>query len=107
MKIHPSAFLDCLSLREIVFCDEIEAFLSRTSLRLRAGWENGISGKSLRMYSFLAQGNIPERYDGIKVAKWQSEIDNILGKYPSISFRNIESYCNSIDSKLSKISEYE
>ena len=105
-KIHPATFKDCEGLEAIVFCDEIEAFLSRSPIRV--WWDNGLSKKSLRMYSFLAQCNIPERYYGeIKAAIWKNDIDDLLRKYPDITERNLESYCNSIHSKLHKLASYE
>jgi hypothetical protein len=58
-KIHKKSFFNCSNLTNVIFCDEIEEFLTAESMR--EWWNHGVHEKSLCTYCFLVRCSIPKR----------------------------------------------
>jgi hypothetical protein len=93
-KIAKDAFEDCNNLEAIEFCNEIEKFVNEVSLQW---WNHGVSKASLRMYSFLVEGNIPARLSAIKCRAWKDNIYNMLQRIEELKE---DKYFDSIESQL-------
>lgn len=116
--IHDEAFKDCSQLTSVVFCNEIQNFLSAESMR--GWWNQGLHEKSLLTYCFLARCNIPQRVSLLHIRNWQANIHEILSRIPTftsedtnthrgnifprriptISNESLDTYFGSIDSKI-------
>jgi hypothetical protein len=97
-EINEKAFTNCSNLTRVRFCEVIEQFVSGESMM--NWWNHGTGEKSLSTYRFLVQCNVPERVRFLDTSIWQSSIHGMLGCIPSISAVNMNSYFDSIDSKL-------
>jgi len=97
--IHEEAFNECSQLTNVCFCVEIEEFVSGESMR--EWWNHGVHERSLSTYCFPVRCNIPERLGLVQARKWQANIHEMLRRIPSISPNGLDSYFDSIDSKLS------
>ncbi len=89
------AFWDCSSLREVAFCDEIERFVTRYSIR--KNWNHGTSPQSLAIYNHLVRYRIPKRLDKLKARRWRLGIVAMLRRVTS----KLHDKRDSIDAKLS------
>ena len=88
--IKSQVFRMCQNLVAVQFCDEIEAFVSKTSLRdwwHRGSCETVEGGTSIKniifcnvinSYVFLSQRNIAKRFEALKSTTWQMDINNML-----------------------------
>ena len=98
--IHETAFHRCSNLASVVFCDEIEEFVSIKSIR--DWWDHGIHEKSLSTYNFFVRCSLPRRLGFVRPMKWRANIHEMLRRIPTISSKKgLKSYYISIDSKLS------
>lgn len=79
-KISPGAFHECENLREVRFCDKIETFVSKVSMR--EWWDYGRANSSLLTHEFLIRCEVPERFDMIRVDTWQHNICSMLKELP-------------------------
>jgi hypothetical protein len=59
------AFRGCSQLTRVVFCDEIEEFVSRDAMR--GWWHQGVHAKTPSTYCFLVKCNIPQRLDSLRL----------------------------------------
>jgi hypothetical protein len=96
--IHEEASDECSNLTNVRFCDEIEEFVSRESVRY--WWDHGVHKKCLSTYCIFVQCNIPERVSLALPRMWLSYIYDMQGGIPSISSKGLNSNFHSIDSKL-------
>ena len=104
-SVGSDAFLDCSSLRAVVFCDVIEDFASKDSVQ--AWWNRGVSELAFKTYGYLVRYRIPERLGTLRKGEWAMNIHAVLERVPDIDSEwnsSIADYFLSIDSKLS---EYE
>ena len=103
--IHKGLFKLCSQLLHLRFCDEIEAFVSRESMR---DWwtNNGVHESSLKTYSFLVEYNIPRRVGLLR--HMNRHLEGMLRSIPSISLDSLNSFFDCFNSKLIvyKIQEY-
>ena len=110
------AFGDCKNLVGIQFCEEIEAFVSTTSLR--DWWHRGrtnigdggdiqtvIFYHVIEAYEFFNQRNIPQRFRALKVTTWQMNIDDMM-KWLNIH-RHLTSSLTWLNAVESKLEHYE
>ena len=86
-------------LKRVVFCREIEEFVSCKAMR--GWWSRGINEKSLRTYGFLRQCNIPERLVLVPLLSWQDNVYEMLRCIPSKSIWSLDAHLDSIDLKIS------
>ncbi len=98
-KIHKKAFHRCTSLTSVVFCDEIEEFVTADSMR--EWWNHGVHEMCLSTYCFLVRCNVLTRLGLVRPGKWQTNIHGMLRRIPSIPPKGLMTYYDSIDSKLS------
>jgi hypothetical protein len=103
--IHEEAFGNCFDLASVVFCDEIEEFVSCDSIG--GWWNHGAHKRAPRTYCFLKRCNIPERLCLVRPKKWQTSIHGMLSRIPVIPPRALNSYFDSIDAKLSTYERFE
>jgi hypothetical protein len=108
-EIDDMAFEECSNLLTVRFCDEIEEFLSGESMW--HWWNNGLHEKCLSTYCFFVRCNIPVRVGLVRSTTFQTNIQRMLERIPSISSEGVNTHLCSIDSKLSayeaKLSAYE
>ncbi len=100
--IDDTAFKGCTNLTRVVFCDEIERFLSCKAMR--GWWKHGLHKNSLSTYRFLVRCSFPERFDLVLEMKWQANNYHMLSRIPTVSAEGLNAYFDSIDSKFT---EYE
>lgn len=98
VMIDHRAFNDCAQLTALNFCEGIERVVSDEPIR--SWWKHGVPEHSLKTYCFLVEYNIPDRVSMLGPRKWRQNIDNMLKCMPSIAPDEMESYCDSIHSKL-------
>jgi hypothetical protein len=108
-EIDETVFEDCSNLLTVRFCDEIEEFVSGEPMR--HWWNNGLHEKCLSTYCFFVRCNIPVRVGLVRSTTFQTNIQRMLERIPSISSEGLNTHFCSIDSKLSayeaKLSAYE
>lgn len=97
--INEEAIYLCSSLTSVVFCDEIEEFLSAESIR--EWWDHGIHERSLSTYCFFVQRSIPQRLSLVPPRDWQTNNHWMLRRIPTISPKVLNSHYDLIDSMLS------
>ena len=95
--IESGAFITCRSLTSVVFCNEIQEFVSMLNW-----WNGGIHKKSTRTYCFFVKHKIPQRLEVLRPLNWQqADIYDMLNRIPSISNICLESnYFETIHRKL-------
>jgi hypothetical protein len=96
--IESGAFISCTSLTSVVFCNEIQEFVSMLNW-----WNGGIHKKSTRTYCFFVKHKIPQRLKDLRPLNGrQAEIIyDMLNRIPSISNKCLESnYFETIHRKL-------
>jgi hypothetical protein len=96
--IESGAFITCRSLTSVVFCNEIQEFVSMLNW-----WNGGIHKKSTRTYCFFVKHKIPQRLKDLRPLNGrQAEIIyDMLNRIPSISNKCLESnYFETIHRKL-------
>ena len=98
-EISWTTFNGCTKLMKVEVGDEIDELLAQMS---QEDW--WVPTKSLRMVYCFAKYCIPQRVSKIKAQKWRINIEGMLKRIPYIGFSQLQSFCASIDSKLS---EYE
>lgn len=99
-SIQDNSFSNCFNLTHVRFCEEIENFVSGESMR---GWWNQMNHRMsmISTYCFLVRRNIPERVDLLGVRMWQANIQEKMRQIPSVLSMDLNSYFDSIESKLS------
>ena len=96
--IESGAFISCASLTSVVFCNEIQEFVSKLTW-----WNKGIHKKSTRTYCFFVKHKIPQRLKDLRPLNWRQAdiIYDMLNRIPSISNKCLESnYFETIHRKL-------
>ena len=96
--IESGAFITCTSLTSVVFCNEIQEFVSMLNW-----WNGGIHKKSTRTYCFFVKHKIPQRLEVLRPLNWPQAdiIYDMLNRIPSISNTCLESnYFETIHRKL-------
>ena len=96
--IESGAFITCRSLTSVVFCNEIQEFVSMLNW-----WNGGIHKKSTRTYCFFVKHKIPQRLKDLRPLNWPQAdiIYDMLNRIPSISNTCLESnYFETIHQKL-------
>jgi len=96
--IESGAFISCTSLTSVVFCNEIQEFVSMLNW-----WKKGIHKKSTRTYCFVVKHKITQRLKDLKPLNWRQAdiIYDMLNRIPSISNTCLESnYFETIHRKL-------
>ena len=96
--IESGAFITCRSLTSVVFCNEIQEFVSMLNW-----WNGGIHKKSTRTYCFFVKHKIPQRLEVLRPLNWPQAdiIYDMLNRIPSISNKCLESnYFETIHRKL-------
>ena len=96
--IHHLAFWGSSSLTNILFCDEIEHFVSRELMR--EWWNHRVHRHCLITYCFMKKFNFLERLGLLPVMQWQENIHGMLRIIPAIPPQDSESHFDSIHSKL-------
>jgi hypothetical protein len=91
-------FKNCKSLVKAKFVDEVEEFVSETSLH--TWWNQGVARHALTTCCFLAKHDIAKRYDKLQASKWRNTILDMLERIPSIPNEKQPSHFKSIDSML-------
>ena len=96
-----NAFENCTSLFAVIFCAEIEEFVSLASLQ--SWWNHGRSKMSLYTYNHLVRYNIPQRTESIKIVWWKSNIHAMVQQIPSVASisRHLVQHFDRIESLLS------
>ena len=97
--IDDTAFKDCSNLTSVKFCEEIEEFVACEAMQ--HWWNQGVHERSLSTYRFFVECSIPKRLGLIRVLRWRANIYDMLRRIPTIRPKGMESYFNSIDSRLS------
>ena len=101
-SIDDKAFDGSSNLTHVVFCDEVEEFVSGEAMR--DWWNHGVHKMCLSTYCFLIRCNIPERVDRVRAMKWRANIHRMLRCIPSPPyiriFTTFRDHFNFIDSKL-------
>ncbi len=82
----------------MVFCDEIEEFVSDTLMQ--DWWNQGVHKKCLSTYCFLGRCNIPMSVNDQTQRMWRFNIHPMLQCIPSIANNNLHNYFDSINKKL-------
>jgi hypothetical protein len=85
-EIHKKAFFRCTSLTSLVFCNEIQEFVSTKEL-MQSWWNHRIHKKSPSTYSFFVKCSIPKHLDLVQPKKWQARIHEMLERIPIISHK--------------------
>ncbi|KAL3756558.1 hypothetical protein ACHAWU_009952 [Discostella pseudostelligera] len=99
-SIHKRAFSKCPKLVAVKFSEEIEALVCYPREMQRNWWNEGVPKHALRVYCLLAGSNIPKRLAKLRVEKWRIQIETMIKRLPSIPSKDLESYHESIVSKL-------
>jgi hypothetical protein len=88
-------FKNCKRLVKAKFVDEVEEFVSETSLR--TWWDKGVARHLLSTYSFLAKHDIVKRFGMLQATKWRNTILDMLECIP---YEKQPSHFKSIHSML-------
>ena len=91
-------FNNCRRLMALKFVDEIEEFMSETSLC--SWWNQGVARHSLLTYCFLIKHDIAKRFGSLQASKWRNTILDMLECIPSIANKKQPSHFESIHSML-------
>jgi len=82
---------------EVKFVDEVEEFVSETSLC--TWWNQGVSKYALPTSAFLVRKDIAKRFGMLQAGKWRNTILDMLEGIPSIA-TGYERHYRCIDAKL-------
>ncbi len=94
--IHVGAFNGCINITNVLFCDEIQVFVTAESMR-----DHGIRVRSPSTHCFLVRCSIPQRLGHILVRCWWDNIHDMLRSIPIISYGGLNAYFGFVDSMLS------
>ena len=97
--IHKNVFFLCTSLTSMVYCNEIQEFVSAQE-SMQNWWNHGLHEKSPSTYCFFIKCSLPQRLDLVRPMKWQTIIHGMIKRIPLISRKGVKSYFDLINSKL-------
>jgi len=102
VEIKECSFANCTGLERVQFCEEIEVFVSASSM---SGWWNRREFMTLTpcIYSLLVQYNIPEEICTLPARTWQLNIHEMLRRIPDVVNRTFRSsYLDCTDPSLTR-----